>query len=78
MEFLPEAIDRYAGSWTEPSGELLDRIERETWQEVLMPRMLSGHQQGRFLNGFWKSAPIPGTARFAWPREWNPTGSCIR
>jgi predicted O-methyltransferase YrrM len=50
MEFLPEAIDHYAGRWTEPSGELLDRIERETWQEVLMPRMLSGHQQGRFLS----------------------------
>lgn len=50
MEFLPENIDRYAGLWTEPASELLERIERETWQEVLMPRMLSGHQQGRFLS----------------------------
>ena len=50
MEFLPENIDRYASLWTEPASELLERIERETWQEVLMPRMLSGHQQGRFLS----------------------------
>lgn len=50
MEFLPEPIDRYAHEWTEPGSELLERIERETWQEVLMPRMLSGHQQGRFLS----------------------------
>lgn len=50
MEFLPENIDRYAGLWTEPGSELLQRIERETWQEVLIPRMLSGHQQGRFLS----------------------------
>ena len=50
MEFLPENIDRYAGLWTEPASELLERIERETWQQVLMPRMCSGHQQGRFLS----------------------------
>ena len=50
MQFLPEEIDKYAGNHTTPQNDLLNLIERETWQEVLMPRMLSGHQQGRFLS----------------------------
>ena len=50
MEFLPKHIDAYASAWTAAQSTLLDRVERETWQQVLMPRMLSGHQQGRFLS----------------------------
>ncbi|MBL6627528.1 MAG: O-methyltransferase, partial [Cryomorphaceae bacterium] len=50
MEFLPPHIDAYAGEFTAPHSETLAALERETWQEVLMPRMLSGHQQGRFLS----------------------------
>jgi len=50
MEFLPPEIDDYAGLFTAPPSPLLERIERETWQQVLMPRMCSGHQQGRFLS----------------------------
>lgn len=50
MEFLPPEIDEYAGLFTAPPSPLLERIERETWQQVLMPRMCSGHQQGRFLS----------------------------
>lgn len=50
MEFLPPHIDAYAGEFTAPHSEILAALERETWQEVLMPRMLSGHQQGRFLS----------------------------
>jgi caffeoyl-CoA O-methyltransferase len=50
MEFLPPEIDDYAGQFTAPPSPLLERIERETWQQVLMPRMCSGHQQGRFLS----------------------------
>ncbi|HAB32354.1 MAG TPA: methyltransferase [Cryomorphaceae bacterium] len=50
MEFLPPAIDQYAGVHTEAPSHTLAALERETWQEVLMPRMLSGHQQGRFLS----------------------------
>ena len=50
MEFLPPEIDDYAGLFTADPSPLLARIERETWQQVLMPRMCSGHQQGRFLS----------------------------
>ncbi|MCE2816963.1 MAG: methyltransferase, partial [Cryomorphaceae bacterium] len=50
MEFLPPEIDDYAGQFTADPSPLLARIERETWQQVLMPRMCSGHQQGRFLS----------------------------
>ena len=50
MEFLPPEIDDYAGLFTAHPSPLLERIERETWQQVLMPRMCSGHQQGRFLS----------------------------
>lgn len=34
----------------EPENELLKRIDRETNMKVLMPRMLSGHYQGRVLS----------------------------
>ncbi len=50
MKFLPDHIDDYAGQLTQNHSELLETIERETWQQVLVPRMLSGHQQGRFLS----------------------------
>ncbi len=33
-----------------PESELLKRLDRETHAKVLMPRMVSGHIQGRFLS----------------------------
>ena len=45
---LPE-LTRYAESFTTAESPLLERINRETHAEVKMPRMLSGHLQGRFL-----------------------------
>jgi predicted O-methyltransferase YrrM len=49
MEFIdPQLID-YAEHHTSPESDLLQRINRETNLEVLMPRMLSGHLQGRIL-----------------------------
>ena len=39
----------YAEKFTSPESELLKRINRETYADVRMPRMLSGHLQGRFL-----------------------------
>lgn len=50
MEFLPESIDRYACDHTEEEPQVLQELHRETWQKVIMPRMLSGHLQGRFLS----------------------------
>jgi predicted O-methyltransferase YrrM len=50
MEFLPKEIEEYSLSHTSSQSIILEKIENETWQEVLMPRMLSGRQQGRFLS----------------------------
>ena len=37
-------------NYCEPEPELLKKIDRETHLKVLMPRMLSGHYQGRVLS----------------------------
>jgi caffeoyl-CoA O-methyltransferase len=50
MQFLPEEIDRYAEEHTSAESEILADLNRETWQKIVMPRMLSGHIQGRFLS----------------------------
>ena len=50
MDFLPSDIQQYSSDHTSPSSELLIRLERETHLEVLKPRMLSGHMQGRLLS----------------------------
>lgn len=50
MDFLPEEIDRYCGQMTEAEPELLREVARDTQANVLMPRMLSGHLQGRVLS----------------------------
>lgn len=52
MEFLPEEIEQYSLSHSEPENDLLKKINRETHAEVMMPRMLSGHMQGRVLSMF--------------------------
>lgn len=49
MDFLPEKIADYAAAHTEDEPELLAQLSRETWQKVLVPRMLSGNFQGRIL-----------------------------
>lgn len=50
MEFLPPDIERYSTTHTSPEPEVLQRLNRETHAKILMPRMLSGHLQGRFLS----------------------------
>jgi caffeoyl-CoA O-methyltransferase len=52
MDFLPAEIEKYAQDHTRPESELLHHINRETHLKVLMPRMLSGHIQGRMLSMF--------------------------
>ena len=49
MEIIDEEIQRYAERHTTPASTLLEKIDRETYANVLMPRMLSGHLQGRIL-----------------------------
>lgn len=50
MDFIDEAIQRYAGQHTSGENDLLKRINRDTHAKMMMPRMLSGHLQGRFLS----------------------------
>jgi len=54
MEFLPENIDAYASNHTDREADYLHQLHRETYLNVLRPRMLSGHLQGRFLSFFAK------------------------
>ena len=49
MEILNEDLLRYAEEHTSPESDLLKKINRDTHAHVLMPRMLSGHLQGRVL-----------------------------
>ncbi len=52
MEFLDKRIEEYIQLKTSQESELLSKLNRETWAKVLMPRMLSGHIQGRVLSLF--------------------------
>ena len=49
MDFIAEHIDKYATEHSQPEPELLKKLNKETWQKALIPRMLSGHYQGRVL-----------------------------
>ena len=50
MNFLDPEIEQYAEAHTSPESPLLEKIRRDTYLEVLQPRMLSGHLQGRLLS----------------------------
>ncbi|MCF6241464.1 MAG: O-methyltransferase [Bacteroidales bacterium] len=49
MKLKPE-IEEYILHHTSPESDLLKEINRETQAKILMPRMLSGHLQGRILS----------------------------
>lgn len=50
MHFLPDEIDDYILAHSAKEPELLAKLNRETQQKVLQPRMLSGSYQGRILS----------------------------
>mgnify|MGYP005757433929 CR=1 FL=1 len=50
MEFIDKELQQYIEDHTEPESELLRKLNRETNAKVMMPRMLSGHLQGRVLS----------------------------
>ena len=50
MELLSEELSNYLENSCEPENDLLKHINRETHLKVSMPRMLSGHYQGRLLS----------------------------
>jgi caffeoyl-CoA O-methyltransferase len=50
MPVIDQAIQSYAEKHTSDESSILKEINRETNAHVLMPRMLSGHLQGRVLS----------------------------
>ena len=50
MEFIAPEIEAYAENHTTPEANYLEELNRETNQKILIPRMLSGHLQGRVLS----------------------------
>jgi predicted O-methyltransferase YrrM len=49
MDFLSKDLTSYIESHTQEESPLLKKIDRYTHLKTLMPRMLSGHLQGRVL-----------------------------
>jgi len=47
---ISEDLQNLLLKYCEPEDQLLQHIDRETQLKVLMPRMLSGHYQGRVLS----------------------------
>lgn len=54
MEFIDQELNEYAEKHSSNESELLRKINRQTNLEVLRPRMLSGHLQGRMLSAISK------------------------
>lgn len=50
MDLLDKELSLYVEQHTEPESGLLQKINRDTHAKVMMPRMLSGHLQGRVLS----------------------------
>lgn len=50
MSLIQDDMQDLLLNYCEPENELLKKIDRETNLKVLMPRMLSGHYQGRVLS----------------------------
>ncbi len=50
MEIINKDIDQYAAQHSSDESALLKQINRDTYAKVMMPRMLSGHLQGRVLS----------------------------
>lgn len=50
MHFISEELDQFVCNHSEGESELLDELNRRTNTEILRPRMISGHFQGRVLS----------------------------
>lgn len=50
MHFISEELEDYIEKHSENEPELLAALNKETYQKILLPRMLSGHFQGRVLS----------------------------
>lgn len=50
MDVINPALQKYSEEHTTSENSLLQKINRDTHAKVMMPRMLSGHMQGRILS----------------------------
>ncbi len=50
MHFISPELENYIEQHSEKEPELLAALNKETYQKILLPRMLSGHFQGRVLS----------------------------
>jgi len=50
MDLISEKLTEYISKNSNIEPEILARLNQETHQKILKPRMLSGHIQGRFLS----------------------------
>lgn len=50
IEITNPSVEEYISRHSSEESPLLQKVNRETYTEVLMPRMLSGHFQGRVLS----------------------------
>lgn len=50
MIFIDQQISDYSEAHSSPESHLLSKLNRDTYANVLIPRMLSGHLQGRVLS----------------------------
>ncbi len=50
MDFISEKLTEYISRNSNIEPEILARLNQETHQKILKPRMLSGHIQGRLLS----------------------------
>ena len=49
MDFTSDKIDEYVVTHSQAEPKILQELNKETWQKVLNPRMLSGAYQGRLI-----------------------------
>ena len=50
MHFISTELENYIEQHSQKEPELLAALNKETYQKILLPRMLSGHFQGRVLS----------------------------
>jgi caffeoyl-CoA O-methyltransferase len=50
MHFISQELENYIEQHSEKEPQLLAALNKETYQKILLPRMLSGHFQGRVLS----------------------------
>ena len=50
FNLIPEDLQNYCNAYSTPENEVLKNLDRHTNANILQPRMISGHFQGRFLS----------------------------